>query len=274
MKEERLIANTRQFGIWDVPDSHNNFVIRKFSSPVYGQQVMAHIRDPSEPEILSVVDHPRLEHDWLWKLVAVSKIRQDVTDKDLFDPSEDVPNKPEIQILVRPDKIIKLQDPTYDTDIDFPDIARQITEDEIETAWISVLDKTFYDKERWAIAKIKIDEVFMKKLRDKRIEVVDGINDYDFEISGKFPRDVLENKFKTELLDQCAKLLMENGFGSMLREKLYFAMLKHIREKIFSGKSLSDAHYEDVEFALDVMPEIKKNFTNPIIAGIIGDNDD
>lgn len=264
---------------WDVPEVTTILLLRKFSSPVYGQQVIGRglrkiIRDPSEPEILSVVDHPRLEHDWLWKLVAVSKIRQDVTDKDLFDPSEDVPNKPEIQILVRPDKIIKLQDPTYDTDIDFPDIARQITEDEIETAWISVLDKTFYDKERWAIAKIKIDEVFMKKLRDKRIEVVDGINDYDFEISGKFPRDVLENKFKTELLDQCAKLLMENGFGSMLREKLYFAMLKHIREKIFSGKSLSDAHYEDVEFALDVMPEIKKNFTNPIIAGIIGDNDD
>ena len=264
---------------WDVPEVTTILLLRKFSSPVYGQQVIGRglrkiIRDPSEPEILSVVDHPRLEHDWLWKLVAVSKIRQDVTDKDLFDPSEDVPNKPEIQILVRPDKIIKLQDPTYDTDIDFPDIARQITEDEIETAWISVLDETFYDKERWAIAKIKIDEVFMKKLRDKRIEVVDGINDYDFEISGKFPRDVLENKFKTELLDQCAKLLMENGFGSMLREKLYFAMLKHIREKIFSGKSLSDAHYEDVEFALDVMPEIKKNFTNPIIAGIIGDNDD
>ena len=72
------------------------------------------------------MDHPRLEHDWLWKLVAVSKIRQDVTDKDLFDPSEDVPNKPEIQILVRPDKIIKLQDPTYDTDIEHFDILVQV----------------------------------------------------------------------------------------------------------------------------------------------------
>ena len=43
---------------WDVPEVTTILLLRKFSSPVYGQQVIGRglrkiIRDPSEPEILS-----------------------------------------------------------------------------------------------------------------------------------------------------------------------------------------------------------------------------
>ena len=63
---------------WDVPQVSTILLLRKFSSPVYGQQVIGRglrkiIRNQAEREILAVVDHPRLEHDWLWKLVAVVK---------------------------------------------------------------------------------------------------------------------------------------------------------------------------------------------------------
>lgn len=109
---------------WDVPQVATILLLRKFSSSVYGQQVIGRglrkiIRNQAEREILAVVDHPRLEHDWLWRLVAVSKVKQDVTDKDVFDEEEDLPSKPIIQTLVRPEKLIKIPDPEYDVNIDF-----------------------------------------------------------------------------------------------------------------------------------------------------------
>ena len=51
---------------WDVPEVATILLLRKFSSSVYGQQVIGRglrkiIRNPPEREILAVVDHPRLE---------------------------------------------------------------------------------------------------------------------------------------------------------------------------------------------------------------------
>lgn len=261
---------------WDVPEVSTILLLRKFSSPVYGQQVIGRglrkiIRDPSEREILAVVDHPRLEHDWLWRLVAVSKVKQDVTDKELFDIDEDLPSKPKIQTLINPENLIKIPEPKYDTTIDFKKIKDDIPDDDVETDWEVILDRISYDKERWMITKTRIDVVEAKTLKNKRMEVVDGVSDFDLEISGTYPRDILENKLKEELLNVSAGLLKETGFGNMLRGKLYSAMMNHVKKKIFSGKSLSDVDDEDVEFALYIMPEIRKNFTKSIVAGIVGD---
>lgn len=260
---------------WDVPQVSTILLLRKFSSPVYGQQVIGRglrkiIRDPSEREILAVVDHPRLEHDWLWRLVAVSKVKQDVTDKDLFDIEEDLPSKPKIQTLVKPENLIKIPDPKYDTNVDFEKIRDDVPDDDVETDWQAVLDRLSYDRERWIITKTKVDSVEAKTLKDKRMEIIDGVSDYDFEVSGTFPRDVLEDKFKEEILNISAGLLKEAGFGSMLRGELYKAMMNHIKKKVFADRSLSDVDNEDIEFALYVMPEIRKNFTKSIVAGIVG----
>jgi superfamily II DNA or RNA helicase len=228
---------------WDVPQVATILLLRKFSSPVYGQQVIGRglrkiIRDPAVKEILAVVDHPRLEHDWLWKLVAVSKVKQDVTDKDVFDEEEDLPVGPILQTLVRPEKLIKIPDPEYEVEIDFEKIKDDIPDDTVEEEWESILDRKSYERETWTIAKTRIDSVEMKSLKDKRIELLDAPDEFDFAMIGKFPRDVLENKFKQELLSICAGLLRDTGFGANLRGKLYKVMLAHIRAKIWSGKTI------------------------------------
>ncbi|MGB6464542.1 MAG: DEAD/DEAH box helicase family protein [Nitrosotalea sp.] len=259
---------------WDVPQVSTILLLRKFSSPVYGQQVIGRglrkiIRDQSEREILAVVDHPRLEHDWLWRLVAVSKVKQDVTDKDLFNIDEDLPSKPKIQTLVRPEKLIKIPDPKYDVDIDFKKIAEEIPDDHVESNWQAMLDGISYDKETWMIKKTRIDSVQARRLKDKRMELVDAPNEDGFEISAKYPRDVLENNLKGELLNIASGLLQESGYGSKLRGILYNVMMDHVRKRIFSGKPLSEASNEEVEFALYIIPEIRKNFTTSIVAGIM-----
>jgi superfamily II DNA or RNA helicase len=260
---------------WDVPQVSTILLLRKFSSPVYGQQVIGRglrkiIRNREEREILAVVDHPMLEHDWLWKLVAVSKVKQNVTDKDLFDDDDDLPDKLIIQTLVRPEKLIKIPDPEYDVEVDFKKIIDDIPDDTIEEDWVSILEKKIYEREIWAIAKTRINSVEMKSLKDKRVELLDAPDEFDFAMIGKYPRDVLENKFKQELLSVCAGLLRETGYGGNLRGKLYKIMLNHIKIKIFSGKTLCDVDDDDLEFAMISMPDIRKNFTKSIVAGIVG----
>jgi len=259
---------------WDVPQVSTILLLRKFSSPVYGQQVIGRglrkiIRNPAEREILAVVDHPRLDHDWLWRLVAVSKVKQEVTDKDIFDIDEDLPDKPIIQTLVRPEKMIKIPEPEYEVEVDFEKIKDDIPDDTIEENWESILDRISYIREIWTIAKTRIDSVEMKILKNKRMELIDGPDEFDFAMIGKYPRDELENKFKQEIMSVCAGLLRETGFGGKLRGKLYSVMLDHIRKKIFSEKTLCDVDDNDIEFAMYLMPEIRKNFSKSIVAGIV-----
>ena len=260
---------------WDVPEVSTILLLRKFSSPVYGQQIIGrglrkNIRDKPEAEILCVVDHPKLEHDWLWRLVAVSKVVQDVTDDKLFDPEEDLPDKPIIQTVARPEKLIKIPDPKYDVEIDFDKIKDDIPDDEIEKNWQGLLDDVSYDRDRWMITKTRINTVEAKSLKNKRSELLEGPAEFDYTTEGELPRNVLENKFKVEIMNIASGLLTETGFGSMLKGVLYSVMMDHVRKKIFSDKPLSEAAVEDIEFALYIIPEIRRNFSKPIVAGILG----
>jgi superfamily II DNA or RNA helicase len=260
---------------WDVPEVSTILLLRKFSSPVYGQQVIGRglrkiIRD--KPEILAVVDHPRLEHDWLWRLVAVSRIRQNVTDEDQFDLEEDLPKMPKIQTLVRPEMLIRIPDPLYDVKINFEKLKDDIPSDEVELNWKDYLDGLNYNRESWMITKTRVDSVRSQRLQDKRLEIIDGPEEGpEGTAAGKLNREELEFKFKNTILDISAGLLREAGFGGLMKGRLYNAMMDHISQKIFAGKRLSEADLTDIEFAMYISPEIRKNFRKPIVAGILGE---
>ncbi|MDA7991040.1 MAG: DEAD/DEAH box helicase family protein [Gammaproteobacteria bacterium] len=258
---------------WDVPEVSTILLLRKFSSEVYGQQVIGRglrkiIKKSSQREVLSVVDHPRLEHDWLWKIVAVSKITQQIDESSAFNLESDL-QKPIVQQLVHPDKIIKIPEPKYESEIDFNKLESEISNDQIENDWEAMLARKQYDKARWMITQTRVESIQSKELKTKRLVICDGVNEDDHEVSGELKRYVLENKFKNELLNTCAQILQEYGFGSMNRRKLYKIMLNHITNKIFSGKHLSNANRLDIEFAIYSLPDIKSNFTNSIVGGIV-----
>lgn len=261
---------------WDVPEVSTILLLRKFFSPVYGQQVIGRglrkiTQKHTEHEVLSVVDHPRLNHDWLWKLVGVSKIRHDVSDTDIFHPEDNLSVRPIIQTLVRPENLIKIPDPEYPAVIDPDAILEKIPDDLADESWAEIIEQIDYDKLAWIIDRISIDTINVKDPQKKAVEIIDGISEYDFEISGQFPRDILEQKLKDDLLHECNILLHNAGYGSSLLSKLYRAILNHIEEKIFSHKVLKDAEYRDIEFARAIMPDIIKNFSVKIVAGIVGD---
>jgi superfamily II DNA or RNA helicase len=264
---------------WDVPEVSVILLLRKFSSPVYGQQVIGRglrriIRDHEEPEILAVIDHPRLDHDWLWRLVAVSKIRQNVLPEEVFG-DEDLPEKQKIQRLTKPENFIIIPSPEYETSIDFDKKKTEIPEDQIEERWREKLDSVEYDKNIWLISRTKIESVRASQLDKTRNMEVDydteSIDQISVRKNGKneVSLEELREIFKDELLSVASNLLIEAGFGGMKKGILYGAMMDHIKSKIFKEKSLSEADRQDIEFALDNMQEIQKNFSKSVVSGIL-----
>ena len=129
---------------WDVPEVGIIMLLRKFSSKVYGQQVIGRglrkvIRDDGEREILAVVDHPKLEHGWLWKLVG-AKIKKDVSVDDKFDVEEDLPEIQQKQELIDPEKLIEVPEIEGEIEPDFETIFEGLKEVPVTEDWQKILD--------------------------------------------------------------------------------------------------------------------------------------
>jgi superfamily II DNA or RNA helicase len=261
---------------WDVPPVSVILLLRKFCSQVYGQQVIGRglrkIKEGDDRQILAVVDHPKLQHDWLWRKVGASGIRAVDTETVLQD--EDIPVTPKIQKLVRLENLIELPSPEYETKIDFDAILKKIPKKEIAKNWKQILDSIRYEKDKWIISKTRIEQ--MRKLyvsKERRMEILPG-EDIDVKnLEGEekeLTREGLEEMLKEAIVEMASDLLLEYGFGGLKKGELYNVIMDHIKLKLFDGKQLSEATKEEVEIVLDNIAEIKKNFTQPIVQGILG----
>ena len=153
---------------WDVPEVAVIALLRKFSSKVYGQQVIGRglrkvIREPDEREILCVVDHPKLDHGWLWDLLG-AKIRGGVTDTDAFDLDEDLPDpQPPFEAeLVNTDKLIEIPEgeATEEGEVDFGELLDEVgAEEEPRKDWPEILAATTYPYEAIEITKVTVKGV-------------------------------------------------------------------------------------------------------------------
>lgn len=262
---------------WDVPEVSVILLLRKFCSEVFGQQVIGRgLRriwaGGDKRQILSVVDHPKLQHDWLWRLVGASGIRTVDTEDVLGD--EDIPATPKIQKLVRPENNIEIPSPEYEVKINFDEIEKNIPKREISKNWKQILDSIQYDKSKWTISKTKIEQ--MRKLyvdKERRMEILSGEDIEIKELNEKekdMSKDELEEIFKEKIIETVSSLLMEYGYGGLRKGELYNVMLEHIKNKFFNSKNLIDAKKEEIEIALDQLEEVKRKFSQPIVDGILG----
>ena len=72
---------------------------------------------------------------------------------------------------------------------------------------------------------------------------------------------------------RASNLLFEYGFGGLRKGELFNVIIDHIKLKLFNGKNLSDVTKEEIEIVLDNLDEIRENFTQPIVQGILGGKD-
>ena len=156
---------------WDVPEVGVILLLRKFGSEVYGQQVIGRglrrVRvkgvAADEPQICAVVDHPKLEHEWLWKIFNAKK-RTGVLIDTTFDETEDLPELPPKQEFTKPELAIDLPpiDPTLEGNGEF--VVNANTPPPPLEKWQEALDKITYDPTAIEITKVDIAGVVGQEL--------------------------------------------------------------------------------------------------------------
>ena len=170
---------------WDVPEVGVVLLLRKFSSRVYGQQVIgrglrrvrSHGVAEDEPQICAVVDHPKLDHQWLWDIFG-STPRTNVGLEDTFDEEEDLPPPPPRQEMVAPERLIDIPEPEESEDGEF-DI--DISSGPVEPVknWREVLDGLNYPPETVTITGQKLSGIERRELTGDRWKTVESAPEFN-----------------------------------------------------------------------------------------------
>ena len=261
---------------WDVPEVGVILLLRKFSSRVYGQQVIGrglrrvrkHGVPEAEPQICAIVDHPKLEHQWLWNIFD-SKIRPDVGVDDLFEETEDIPAPLRRQELVDPSKIIQIPDPVIESVGEFVGDFDHSVAEPLED-WRRVLDGFEYPA-RVTITGQDIIGVERRSLTGGGWRTLESAPPGDKSESIPVSADELADAVKEELLAMAERLLEGAGHTSQFTGLLYMILLQHVKEKFLEGASLGLSEVHHLESAWRMLTNIEKRIreTPGLIEGMV-----
>jgi superfamily II DNA or RNA helicase len=266
---------------WDVPEVGVILLLRKFSSKVYGQQVVGRglrrVRvkgvKPDEPQICAVVDHPKLEHEWLWQIFN-AKRRTNVGIDDLFDETEDLPEPPPKQELSKPELVIDVPaiDPSVSDDGEF-DVGEIAAPPPPLEDWKAALDRIVYDPTVREITKVAIAGVKGRELGKEGWTSLHSAPESEggvattIKVSDSAARDAV----KAALLDIAEELTVRAGYAAAFKDRVYSALVHHVRAKFLNGASLGLAERAEVDFAWKMLDQVRTKVAGVpgLIAGII-----
>lgn len=266
---------------WDVPEVGVILLLRKFGSKVYGQQVVGRglrrVRvkgvEPTEPQICAVVDHPKLEHQWLWDIFNAKK-RTGVLIDDQFDETKDLPPPPPKQDLEKPDLVIDVPpvDPSVIDDGEF-DVGDVPPPPKPLESWKESLDGIEYDPTVVEITKVGIAGVVGQELGGQGWKTIHSAPDTSgpSDAVAQVSDDAVRQAVKAGLLDLAEVLTVEAGYAATFKDQVYSALLHHVRAKFLNGSSLGLAERAEVDFAWKMLRQVKAKVgaIPGLIAGII-----
>ena len=266
---------------WDVPEVGVILLLRKFGSKVYGQQVIGRglrrVRvkgvEPTEPQVCAVVDHPKLEHQWLWDIFNARK-RVGVLIDDLFDETEDLPPPPPKQDFANPDLVVDVPpvDPAFVDDSEF-DLGDFAPPPQPLKNWQDALDAIEYDPTAIEITKVGISGVVGQELGEGGWKTIHSAPDPSapegagVQISDEGIRDAV----KMGVLAIAETLTVEAGYAATFKDRVYSALLHHVRKRFLNGSSLGLAERMEVNFAWKMLQQMKAKVgaIPGLIAGVI-----
>jgi hypothetical protein len=270
---------------WDVPEVGVILLLRKFGSRVYGQQVIGRglrrvrvkgVTD-EEQQICAVVDHPKLEHQWLWEIFNAKK-RQNVLIEDRFDETEDLPPPPAKQELVKPELVIDVPpvDPSVIDEGEF-DVGKVPPPPKPLENWEDVLGGIEYDPTVIEITKVGIAGVVGHELGGHGWKTIhsapdaSGPGDTAVRVSDEAVREAV----KSRLLEIAETLTVNAGYAAAFKDRVYSALLHHVRAKFLKGSSLGLAERAEVDFAWKMLQQVntKVGGIPGLVAGIIEHGD-
>jgi len=250
---------------WDVPAVSIILLLRKFSSRVYGQQVVGrglrlNMRGEDIQEICAIVDHKKLQHDWLWDMVG-AKVRENVEQLSMFG-DEDLPPKRKPQFVANPELLIEIPKPIEEEKSDFEDdLANIFVETTDFPNWQKILDEFDYMVET-EITRVEIESVQGKILDGSGFtEIREAPSGYT---TSKPPEEIndpaeLADRLKNSIRDIAANLLAEEGIGSHELGYLYGVLMSHTSKKMLNGKTVGAASVEELRHALNRIHRMSAN---------------
>jgi len=270
---------------WDVPEVGVILLLRKFSSKVYGQQVIGRglrrVRLSSvsedEPQICAVVDHPKLEHQWLWDIFG-SKVHKNVGIDQEFDEEVHLPDPPEKQEIVKPSLIVDIPDENPIDDEEFL-YDGPLEELEAITDWRSVLEGIQYATQTTEITDQDIDSTIATELTDGGWKTHATAPELDsLPRNGAavgVSREKLEEHVKSEIKQMAENLLNNSGYSTSFQGRIYSILLDHIRTKFLDGMSIGLADDAKLDTARRMLERVETTIvgTRGLIEGMVEHGD-
>ncbi len=258
---------------WDVPEVGVILLLRKFSSKVYGQQVIGRglrrVRTAGvaeeEPQICAVVDHPKLKHQWLWDIFN-SKVRSNVGVEDEFDEDEELPDPPQAQVMVNPSLVIEIPEPFIDDPGEFVVEPTGDPPPPLEN-WAEVLAGFDYPEQTVAITDVDITGVERQQLTAGGWRTLEAPPGPDEAAPIPVSPEELAEAVKEELLLMSERLLSNAGHTAQFTGLMYRLLLQHVRSKFLDGASLGLAEEHRLETVWRMLPAVEKRITEA--AGLV-----
>ena len=262
---------------WDVSEVSVILLLRKIISPVFGQQIIGRglrkiNKNSPDREILAVVDHPRLQHDWLWEKMRVTRRISDVL------PNEDIPipqipkGEEHIPRLVNKDKLITIK-PYYDKEFEerLKKLEDTLTDVEPEINWREKLKNFTYEADKYSITKLKLESIRKKYIGKKFGEEV------DYTVSNlseaEEVQDISIDDLKKQILDVVDYILEKNNASEMYKGRFYKVILDIVSEKFLEHKPLSQSTPKERILIYNNIENLINAFTPSIVRGILEDSD-
>ena len=250
---------------WDVPEVGVILLLRKFSSKVYGQQVVGRglrrVRSAGVPDderqICAAVDHPKLEHEWLWSIFG-SRIRENVGIDDQYDELEDLPDPPPRQELTQPENIVDVPDPSGDLEGEFEIKVAAQAASPLKN-WREVLESIAYPAQTVEITGQTITDVESRELTDGGWTMRESHAPYTAMSHVDVEAAQLADGVQEELLAIAERLLQEAGHSSQFKGRVYDILLQHVRTKFLDGASLRLAQQHHLKAARRMLPKVEES---------------
>jgi hypothetical protein len=256
-------------------------LLRKFSSPVYGQQVIGRglrriqPRNREVKERLLVVDHPKLEHGWLWKEID-AYVKENVGLQQEIDLDE--PPDIEIQPDGSPDQLLAEDAADEGAEIILPE-PDELEDKPLDVDWRDFLDELEYPMEKVTVTReVRTGESERDLTGTGFVTTISYSPDETSVPNGFIPpaEDIPVEQRKCELTDQvlelCRELLLENGLPPSGISGLYRAMLWHVSAKFLGGNTIGQCDsVGQLLFVQDSLHYLRRNLNNrPLLTAIIG----
>ena len=240
---------------WDVPEVAVILLLRKFGSRVYGPQVIGRglrrVRRPgiadSEPQICAIVDHPKLDHEWLWDLLR-ARVHRDVDPQKVFPQPVDPDDKHPEQKVVNPDLLIEIPEPkdVAPPVLPLPDI---VPPPGPARNWRQLLKDFAYEPVE--ITHVELSGVIGRDLGQERwANFKSAPENHGGVAIAELSEAELREKLREWLERTAEEATIAAGYGRQLRRHVAEGLRQHLCAEFLGGEAIAFAAAADLRGAM------------------------